>query len=254
MSAAGPDLVARFRAARADRGLAVLEGFHALKHALRFRAAIELAVAHDPDSVLRLADDLAPDLLTRLQTCLVAVSARDFARLAPVPPATGVLALARRPPVDPAQLLGRPADAPLIFLENPGDLGNIGAVVRVAAAAGAAAVLTTGRHDPWHPVALRGSAGLHFALPVAALPMLPPATPCLIAVHPDGASLDGASIPTGSVLAFGAERAGLSLALLARADRRLAIPMRPGVSSLNLATAVAVALYAWRMAPCHARR
>jgi RNA methyltransferase, TrmH family len=62
MSAAGPDLVARFRAARADRGLAVLEGFHALKHALRFSAAIELAVAHDPDSALRLADDLAPDL------------------------------------------------------------------------------------------------------------------------------------------------------------------------------------------------
>ena len=108
------------------------------------------------------------------QACLVAVSARDFARLAPYRRPPGVLALARRPPVDPDQLLGRPADAPLILLENPGDLGNIGAVVRVAAAAGAAAVLTTGRHDPWHPAALRGSAGLHFALPVAALPCCRP--------------------------------------------------------------------------------
>ncbi len=49
----------------------------------------------------------------------------------------------------------------------------------------------------------------------------------------------------GRVLAFGTERGGLSPALLARADRRVRIPMRPGVSSLNLATAVAVVLYSW---------
>ena len=47
-------------------------------------------------------------------------------------------------------------------------MGNMGACVRVAAAADAAGVLTTGGNDPWHPDALRGAAGLHFALPVAA--------------------------------------------------------------------------------------
>lgn len=54
-------------------------------------------------------------------------------------------------------------------------------------------------------------------------------------------------LPPGAMLAFGSERRGLCPALLARADRSLAIPMRPGVSSLNLATAVAVVLYsrAW---------
>ena len=46
------------------------------------------------------------------------------------------------------------------------------------------------------------------------------------------------------MLAFGSERHGLDAALLERADARVGIPMRPGVSSLNLATAVAVALYA----------
>ena len=51
-------------------------------------------------------------------------------------------------------------------------------------------------------------------------------------------------LPAGAVLAFGSERSGLDAALLARADAPLAIPMRPGVSSLNLATAVAITLYA----------
>ena len=48
-------------------------------------------------------------------------------------------------------------------------------------------------------------------------------------------------------LAFGLERRGLSSTVLAAADRQIALPMRPGVSSLNLASAVAVVLYAWRL-------
>ena len=56
--------------------------------------------------------------------------------------------------------------APSLLLEAPRHLGNLGACVRVAAAAAPASpVLTTGEQDPWHPDALRGSAGLHFALP-----------------------------------------------------------------------------------------
>ncbi len=60
-----------------------------------------------------------------------------------------------------------------MLLEDPRHFGNLGAVIRVAAAAEAAGVLTTGRQDPWDPVAVRGSAGLHFALPVARLEHLP---------------------------------------------------------------------------------
>jgi TrmH family RNA methyltransferase len=135
-----------------------------------------------------------------------------------------------------------------VLLEAPARLGNIGAVVRVAAAAGAAAVLTTGPHDPWHPAALRGSAGLHFALPVAQIEALPPggARP-LWAIDPDGEPVRPGTIPDRAILAFGSERRGLSAALLAAADRRVAIPMRAGVSSLNLGSAVAVILYLWRL-------
>jgi TrmH family RNA methyltransferase len=136
----------------------------------------------------------------------------------------------------------------LVLLESPGDLGNVGAVVRVAAAAGAAGVLATGRHDPWHPAALRGSAGLHFALPVLQVEALPPTPRPLVALHPEGEPLGRMPLPDDAVLAFGTERDGLSRELLARAKRKLAIPMASGVSSLNLATAVAVTLYAWRLA------
>jgi RNA methyltransferase, TrmH family len=112
----------------------------------------------------------------------------------------------------------------------------------VAAAAGAAAVLVTGPHDPWHPASLRGGAGLQFALPVARVAELPETDRPLIALDPDGEPLHS-SPPPRAVLIFGSERGGISPDLLERAQRRIMIPMRPGVSSLNLATAVAVVLY-----------
>ncbi len=64
---------------------------------------------------------------------------------------------------------------------------------------------------------------------------------------PSGEGLDPAALPARAVLAFGTERHGLSEALLERADQRLAIPMRAGVSSLNLATAVAAVLFSQRL-------
>jgi TrmH family RNA methyltransferase len=122
-------------------------------------------------------------------------------------------------------------------------MGNMGACVRVAAAADAAGVLTTGENDPWHPEALRGAAGLHFALPVAAVEGLPVGDRQLVAIDPDGEDLGAVEISPRAILAFGTERYGLSPELLARADARAAIPMREGVSSLNLATAVAAVLF-----------
>lgn len=248
MSLASPHLAGIFQSARSDPERALLEGFHALKHALRFGAVIEHAVTRDRAAMLALAERLAPDLVASLAANVAAIDAGLFAALAPVPPATGVLAIARRPAVSAAALLQEPGKAPLVLLENPSDLGNIGAVIRVAAAAGADGVLTLGRHDPWHPTALRGAAGLHFALPVARLHDLPALSRPLVALHPEGSPLGELPLPPSAVLAFGTERDGLSAALLDRADQRIAIPMRAGVSSLNLATAVAVTLYAWRLA------
>ncbi|HEX5376323.1 MAG TPA: TrmH family RNA methyltransferase [Solirubrobacterales bacterium] len=240
-------LVQRFRAARRDRGLAVLEGFHALKHALRFGAEIVEAVASDPKELERLAAELAPDLAGSLAGRVEQVGPGELERMVPHAPRTGAVAIARRPPVDLAAVLADGRPAPVVLLEDPRTMGNMGACVRVAAAADAAAVLTTGSNDPWHPEALRGAAGLHFALPVAAVEGLPGADRPLVAIDPGGEHADLRDLSPRSILAFGTERYGLSDELLACADARLSIPMREGVSSLNLATAVAAVLFARRL-------
>jgi RNA methyltransferase, TrmH family len=254
-------LAQRFQRARGDERLAVLEGFHALKHALRFGAEVEAVAAADPEALERMAAELAPDLAGRFRALAgEPVPAERLKAFTPHVPYTQVVALARRPRFDAAALLAAPGAGaagarPLVLLEDPRDLGNVGAVVRVAAAADAAGVVTTGMHDPWDPAAVRGSAGLHFALPVGrddgfagALAAAGPPRRPLLALDPDGELLDPAALPSDAVLAFGTERHGLSDALLARADARLRLPMRAGVSSVNLATAVAAVLFAWRLA------
>lgn len=240
-------LVRRYRTARRDPTLAVLEGFHALKHALRFGAEVLEAVASDLEQLRGLTAELAPDLAGALAERTAPVDAGVLTELVPQAPRTGVVAIARRPSVDVAAVLAAPRPASVVLLEDPRTMGNMGACVRVAAAADAAAVLTTGPNDPWHPDALRAAAGLHFALPVAGVERLPESDRPLIAIDPGGEDLRPAELPPRAILAFGTERYGLSDTLLKRADERLGIPMRAGVSSLNLATAVAAVLFAQRL-------
>ena len=237
----------RYRSARRDPELAVLEGFHALKHALRFGAEVTDAAASDPAGLERLTAELAPDLASSLSAHATPVGEEVVAELVPQAPRTGVVAIARRPAVDPAAAVADERAAPLVLLEDPRTMGNMGACVRVAAAADAAGVLTTGENDPWHPDALRGAAGLHFALPVAAIEELPASDRPLVAIDPGGGDLHPHELPARAVLAFGSERYGLSDGLLERADARLGIPMREGVSSLNLATSVAAVLFSQRL-------
>ena len=207
-----------------------LEGFHAVKHALRFAPALvrEVAVA-DRAAAVALAADLAPDVGPWLADAVVR----------PVAHHTGVEAVARRPAPDACVLRAR--TSPLVVLDAPRSGGNAGAVVRVAAAAGASGVaLSGGTLDPWGADVLRGSAGLHYALPV--LGGVGPTDVRGPVVVLDAGGED-VPLPAGAVLVVGSERHGLSPAWRDRADAVLSLPMREGVSSLNLATAVAAALY-----------
>jgi TrmH family RNA methyltransferase len=243
-----PTVVRRFHEARRSDELVVLQGFHALKHALRFGAAVELVACADPGELERLSQGLAPDLIERIRALAVVLPAEAFKRLGPYVPHTGVVSVAERVRTDPLELLAAEGRAPLVLLEDPRHFGNLGAVIRVAAAVEAAGVLTTGRQDPWDPVAVRGSAGLHYALPVARVEELPRSDRPLLALDPDGDELRPELVPERALLAFGTERDGLSDDLLERADTRLRLPMRAGVSSLNLATSVAAVLYSLRLA------
>jgi RNA methyltransferase, TrmH family len=237
----------RFRTARRDPELTVVEGFHALKHALRFGAELIEAVAVDPPALEAMAAELAPDLRGRLAGRVEQIDKETLADLVPLVPHTGVAAIARRPDVDLAAALADPAPAPVVLLEQPRNMGNIGACIRVSAGAGAAAVITTGENDPWHPDAVRGAAGLQFALPVAAIESLPQSDRPLLAIDPEGEELAPGLVPPRAILAFGTERHGLSGEVFDRAKARVSIPMREGVSSLNLATSVAIVLFFMRL-------
>ncbi len=213
-------------------GTVALEGFHCVKHALRF----------------------APTSSSRSGCATVSAPGRSPSAWHPTSPRrcstgpsspTSPTTRAWRAPdgrPDPDRCgAARRARAPLVLLDRPRSPGNAGAVVRVAAAAGASGVATTGPLDPWHPTVLRGSAGLHYALPVLHLAAGElPAGP--YAVLDAGGDPD-AVLPAAAVLVVGTERDGVGDALRERADLVLALPMRPGVSSLNLATATAAALY-----------
>ncbi|WP_034591242.1 TrmH family RNA methyltransferase [Hamadaea tsunoensis] len=230
-----------WRDAGDDPGVVLLDGFHALKHALRFDAYIRVALAADKPAVLELAASLAPDLLTDLDVLLAPVPADQLRLLVPRLHPTGVAALADRP----ATGLAADRAAPVVLLEEPRNLGNVGAVIRLAAGAGAAGVVTTGPLDPWHPTVVRAAAGLHYATAVAAADLDDlPAGP-ILAFDPAGADVRSVPVPPGALLAFGSERHGLSAALKSRADHLVALPMRPQVSSYNLATSVAMALFHW---------
>ena len=115
-------------AARADPALVVLEGVHALKHALRFGADVLRVAAPEPDRVLALAARVAPDLDLRGRIEAAPLGAAG----APHGRRRGRAAPSVRPGL-------RSAAGRVVLLEDPRHLGNVGAAVRVAAAAGAAA-------------------------------------------------------------------------------------------------------------------
>jgi TrmH family RNA methyltransferase len=241
------DPLARLRAARGNDELAVLEGFHAVKHALRFGAELLEVLAVDPVELERLAAQLAPDVGAQLAARARRIGAEDLEALTAVHVPGEVVALARRPRVDVPALLTAPGPGPVVLLDSPRHLGNVGAAIRVAAAAQAEALVVTGTSDPWHPAAIRGAAGLQFALPVGRLASAAGLPRPLVALDPAGEPLRADLVPPGAVLAFGAERHGLSEEARAAAVATLALPMRDGVSSLNLAAAVAAVLYGLRL-------
>lgn len=139
-----------------------------------------------------------------------------------------------------------------VFLEGIQDAGNVGAIIRSAAAFGIAVVVLDHQcADPWSPKTLRAGMGGHFALSIRSLASLqkeletfPGRLLCTVAR--DGVELGAADLsgPIGWV--FGREGSGLSEAARANADLLVSIPLAPGVESLNVAAAAAICFYEGR--------
>lgn len=233
-------LINQFQQARKDIDLAVVEGVQALKHAIRFEAEIDKIITSDVNAVEALLDGLAPDVKRDVLSQAEEVSEETFAKLSPQPPRTRVIALAKRKSYTLSDIH---KSKPVVLLEDPRDLENIGAVIRVSAAADVAAVCVTGSANIWHPAVIRGAAGLHYALPVlnVKLDEIIALKRPLISLDPTGR--EAKSVVKNPIFIFGTERHGISQELLDKSDEIIRLPMKPGVSSLNLATSVAATLY-----------
>ena len=155
------------------------------------------------------------------------------------------------PPVRGLADLDPPADALILVLEDVEKPGNLGAVVRTASGAGAAAVLACGvGADPWNPNCLRASTGAVFTVPTVAAgrdeitAWLRERGVATLATTPDAEDLHTGTDLTGPVaVLLGAEDVGLSAELLAAADLRCRIPMLGTADSLNVSVAAAVVAY-----------
>jgi TrmH family RNA methyltransferase len=140
-------------------------------------------------------------------------------------------------------------EGPRVFLEGVQDAGNVGAIVRSAAAFGAGAViLDRACADPWSPKVLRAGMGGHFSLQVlqvdsleAALESFPGRLVC--AVPRGGQLLRDADLAGRVGWIFGSEARGVSAAVAGKANLKITIPLAPGTESLNVAAAAAICLY-----------
>jgi TrmH family RNA methyltransferase len=167
-----------------------------------------------------------------------------FAQLAPVQTPTGILAL-----IDiPAPAAGPPGEL-VVMLDGIQDPGNVGTIIRSAAAAGADTVLLSPQcADPWSPRSLRAAMGAHFALGIGTRSDLVQAARAfpgrLVAAAGAGGAAPHAVDLSGRIaLAFGAEGTGLSPALAQAADAIVSIPLAGGIESLNVGAAAAVILF-----------
>lgn len=169
-----------------------------------------------------------------------------FAHVSPVDTPSGLLAL-----IDlPAEPAAAPLTDTVVVLDGVQDPGNLGAILRTAAAAGVAEVLLTeGCAQVWSPRVLRAGMGAHFALRlrerVDAVALLAdfPGPRLATALGAGARPLYDYDLDRPVAWLFGAEGQGLSAALLAAADARVIIPMAAAIESLNVGAAVAICLF-----------
>ncbi len=129
-----------------------------------------------------------------------------------------------------------------LALWRVGDPGNVGTLIRSAAALGPAFVaLSEGSADPTGPKALRASMGALFRVPLLAFDDAPGRRIALVA-H-GGMPTAELDLSGPKTFVLGAERQGLPESVLATCEERATIPLAPGSESLNVATAGAIALY-----------
>ncbi|HJU23403.1 MAG TPA: RNA methyltransferase [Casimicrobiaceae bacterium] len=239
--------VARLIASSRERrksGRCVLEGAHLIDvYIARIGTPQMMVVAEDAlvrADVAALVGQVPPGRT-------IIVSRKLFDQVASLPADIGVLAVIPTPRMEPR----KEADLCLL-LDDVQDPGNVGSMIRTAAAAGVAQVILSPRCAfAWAPKVLRAAQGAHFLTSIvedADLVAWAGAFKAMrgrvFATVVAGATpLYEADLCGRIAIAIGSEGRGVSDALLAAADRRIVIPMASGSESLNAAAAAAVTLF-----------
>lgn len=240
---------ARLLASSRDRrkaGRCVLEGEHLIDVYLLRVGVPEFLLLVDE----RRDDPRLAALAARMPPAdVICVSAAMFAEISTLPADVGALA------VVPTPGAGMPVPGPGHFhllLDDLQDPGNVGTILRTAAAAGVDQVLLS-KHCAfaWSPKVLRAGQGAHFLTTIVEDVQLGPwaagfraaGGQVLATVPATGVDLYDAPLRWPLAVAIGNEGAGLSATLSAQADLRVSIPMPGGMESLNAATAAAVVLF-----------
>lgn len=245
-------IVARYRAAAHGEleGLLLLDGPHLVADALAAGVSLEHAVvAADATAAAEIRPLMAQLSARAVDTAIASSSVMEA--VSPLRSPGAIVAIARRPATDVKRMYS--AGSPLVLIVNDiQDPGNLGAIIRVAEAAGAAGVLAAGvSADPYGWKALRGSMGSTLRLPVARIHDVQQAAAdarssgCrIIATAPRGGrSVYDLDLRSATAVLIGGEGQGLPPAVIDSADERVTIPMQAPVESLNAAVTAAIVVF-----------
>jgi TrmH family RNA methyltransferase len=226
---------------RRKAGRSLLDGVHLVSAYVEHAGTpVEIVV-----SEFAVQDAEIAALLTRAGISPLVLADGLFRELSSVATPTGIIAVVETPraPVVPA------SPGPCVMLEDIQDPGNLGSILRSAAAAGVEEVyLSRASVQAWSPRVLRAGMGAHFALRIFegvdlhGLVQNYPGT-VLATVRRAATPVHEADLRGRVALLFGNEGAGLSPELVEAAHQSVCIPMPGKAESLNVAAAAAVCLF-----------
>jgi TrmH family RNA methyltransferase len=240
------------RDARSQTGLFLLEGPQAVTEALSFRPELVVDLFATPTALERYSSIAGAAVAAGIEAEFV--SEHVLEAMADTVSPQGIVAVCRQFPTSVKEIL---AGSPklIAILEEVRDPGNAGTIIRAADAAGADAVILTGRTvDLYNPKVVRATTGSLFHLPVAVgaelesvIEKAKGAGLQVIAADIKGADLLAArkagALSSPTAWLFGNEAHGLSDEHYALADWVITVPIYGHAESMNLATAASVCLY-----------
>jgi TrmH family RNA methyltransferase len=238
------------RSARQETGLFLLEGPQATREALAYRPESVVEVFATPSAMERHPD--VRDAIRDAALEVVFTTEAVIDSMADTVTPQGIIAVARQTPTAVRDVFAASPKL-VVICEEVRDPGNLGTIIRAADAAGADAVILTGRTvDPYNPKVVRASTGSLFHVPVTVGVDL---TLVVDLAHSAGLQVIAADVGGSDFLEsrallsrptawlFGNEARGLEEDDLALVDLSLRLPIYGAAESLNLATAASVCLY-----------